>query len=320
MVGLRRCSPSTVRRSPKGCELAYVREGVGGYPLLLVHGYPETKRIWWRNIEPLAAAGFEVIVPDLRGYGDSDLAPDGFYDPAALRRDLYTLVHDVLGHERVRASSAATSAASSSRTSSLRFPGFVDAPVLLQHRAADAGRRLPRGRHRRPTPTGRARPDGRLLPPPGRRRRRLVRRARHARAPARYIADFYGHRLWAAPGTFTPDDVDFMTEPFADAEHLRASWGGVRGGIRHAAALGRAPPVRDERRADARALRPRGPRRLAQLPSEVRGRVHRTASDPSSSPAPATSSSGSGPTYSTTRCATSSPICVGRRQPGATTR
>ena len=36
--------------------LAYVREGVGGTPLLLLHGYPETKRIWWRNIAPLAAA------------------------------------------------------------------------------------------------------------------------------------------------------------------------------------------------------------------------------------------------------------------------
>ena len=43
-----------------GVELAYVREGVGGYPLLLVHGWPETMRIWWRNIEPLAEAGFDV--------------------------------------------------------------------------------------------------------------------------------------------------------------------------------------------------------------------------------------------------------------------
>ena len=62
----------------EGLELAYVREGEGGYPLLLVHGYPETKRIWWRNIGPLVRAGFEVIVPDLRGFGDSGLAPDGF--------------------------------------------------------------------------------------------------------------------------------------------------------------------------------------------------------------------------------------------------
>ena len=68
-----------------GVDIAYVREGAGGYPLLLLHGWPETKRIWWRNIEPLAAAGFEVIVPDLRGFGDSGLAPDGFYDPARTR-------------------------------------------------------------------------------------------------------------------------------------------------------------------------------------------------------------------------------------------
>src|ERR1700683_4519990 len=83
-----------------GVPLSFVHEGVGGFPILLVHGYPETKRIWWRNIGPLAAAGFEVIAPDLRGYGDSDLAPDGFYDVAAYSMDLHALVADVLGHPR----------------------------------------------------------------------------------------------------------------------------------------------------------------------------------------------------------------------------
>ena len=81
-----------------GLTLGYVREGIGGYPLLLIHGYPETKRIWWRNIEAFVAAGFEVIVPDLRGFGDSDLSADDVYDIAAYSRDLYLLVHDVLGH------------------------------------------------------------------------------------------------------------------------------------------------------------------------------------------------------------------------------
>ncbi len=76
--------------------LAYVREGIGGYPLVLVHGYPETKRIYWRNIEPLVAAGYEVIVPDLRGYGDSDLSEHDEYDLVYYSRDLYALVHDVL--------------------------------------------------------------------------------------------------------------------------------------------------------------------------------------------------------------------------------
>ena len=41
----------------------------------------------------------------------------------------------------------------------------------------------------------------------------------------RYVGEFYGHRFWATPGAFTREDVDFMTEPFADAERLRAGWG-----------------------------------------------------------------------------------------------
>ena len=39
----------------------------------------------------------------------------------------------------------------------------------------------------------------------------------------RYIAQFYGSRFWAAPRTFDREAVDFMTEPFADAERFRAS-------------------------------------------------------------------------------------------------
>jgi pimeloyl-ACP methyl ester carboxylesterase len=34
----------------------------------------------------------------------------------------------------------------------------------------------------------------------------------------------YGHRLRASPGTFSAADVDFMTEPFASDQRLRASW------------------------------------------------------------------------------------------------
>ena len=59
--------------SPRGFRQAFVHEGVGGVPLVCVHGWPETKRIFWKVIEPLAAAGFEVVVPDLRGFGIIDL-------------------------------------------------------------------------------------------------------------------------------------------------------------------------------------------------------------------------------------------------------
>jgi pimeloyl-ACP methyl ester carboxylesterase len=85
----------------RGFTQAFTHEGVGGVPLLLVHGWPETRRIWSRNVEPLAAAGFEVVAPDLRGFGDSEVAPDGFGDIASHSRDLHALLHDHLGHDRV---------------------------------------------------------------------------------------------------------------------------------------------------------------------------------------------------------------------------
>ena len=41
-------------------------------------------------------AGFRVIAPDLRGFGESDVAPDGFEDVASHSRDLAALL-DALG-------------------------------------------------------------------------------------------------------------------------------------------------------------------------------------------------------------------------------
>ncbi len=54
-------------------KLHYVREGTGP-PLLLVHGWPGFWWEWHMNIAPLAEH-FDVIVPDMRGYGDSEKPP-----------------------------------------------------------------------------------------------------------------------------------------------------------------------------------------------------------------------------------------------------
>ena len=43
-----------------------------GRPLILLHGFPDSGRLWRHQIAPLADAGFQVIVPDMRGYGASD--------------------------------------------------------------------------------------------------------------------------------------------------------------------------------------------------------------------------------------------------------
>jgi haloacetate dehalogenase len=50
-------------------EIAYVRGG-SGRPILLLHGYPQTHAMW-HVVAPRLAERFTVVVPDLRGYGDS---------------------------------------------------------------------------------------------------------------------------------------------------------------------------------------------------------------------------------------------------------
>jgi len=40
----------------------------GGAPVLLLHGFPETRRMWRRPLAALAAAGFRALAPDQRGY------------------------------------------------------------------------------------------------------------------------------------------------------------------------------------------------------------------------------------------------------------
>ncbi|WP_180222741.1 alpha/beta fold hydrolase, partial [Streptomyces sp. UH6] len=46
-----------------------------GVPVLLVHGHPFDRSMWRPQAEALAAAGYRVILPDLRGYGASPVVP-----------------------------------------------------------------------------------------------------------------------------------------------------------------------------------------------------------------------------------------------------
>jgi pimeloyl-ACP methyl ester carboxylesterase len=209
------------RAELRGVEIAYVREGVGGFPLVLLHGWPETKRIWWRNIRSLSSAGFEVIVPDMRGFGDSGLAADGFYDVAAESRDLEALVRGELGHERV-VTCGGDLGGVVLQDMALRFPGFVVRQVMFNTVLPVLGDAYEA-----------AGIDAGLSTVTLMAADYFQRQARDADGLAaeltspemrrRYVAQMYGPRFWAAPGTFTREDVAFHCEPFGDAERFRAS-------------------------------------------------------------------------------------------------
>jgi len=71
--------------------------GGKGVPLVLLHGYPQTGQMW-RKVAPSLLTEFQVVCPDLRGYGDTEKPRDG-YDKRTMARDIHQLM-EVLGHKR----------------------------------------------------------------------------------------------------------------------------------------------------------------------------------------------------------------------------
>ncbi|MFD3746278.1 alpha/beta fold hydrolase [Nocardia sp. NPDC058633] len=72
-----------------------------GTPIVLLHGFPQT-HLMWRHVAADLATDHTVIVPDLRGYGDSDkpdaIAPDT-YSKRRMAADIVTSAA-ALGHDR----------------------------------------------------------------------------------------------------------------------------------------------------------------------------------------------------------------------------
>jgi pimeloyl-ACP methyl ester carboxylesterase len=83
--------------SVNGIQMHYVIGGQGD-PVVLLHGRPQT---WyeWRHVMPTLAKNYTVIVPDLRGLGDSSKPLTG-YDGKTVAEDIYQLVSQ-LGFKQI---------------------------------------------------------------------------------------------------------------------------------------------------------------------------------------------------------------------------
>lgn len=83
-----------------GVRIACLEAGSGPLVLLL-HGYPDDAHTWEHQLPVLAAAGYRVVAPFLRGYPPSAIPADGCYDRATLANDVKALVEALNGGEPV---------------------------------------------------------------------------------------------------------------------------------------------------------------------------------------------------------------------------
>jgi pimeloyl-ACP methyl ester carboxylesterase len=80
---------------------------IGQGPLILaLHGFPDLPRTFRCQMPALAAAGYRVVAPYLRGYPPSDIPPEGPYESAVLIQDVLAMLEGLtdepavlLGHD-----------------------------------------------------------------------------------------------------------------------------------------------------------------------------------------------------------------------------
>jgi pimeloyl-ACP methyl ester carboxylesterase len=95
-----------MRAEHDGVGIEYEVAGEGA-PVVLLHGFPDSGRLWRHQVPALAEAGFRVIVPDMRGYGRSDKPAEvEAYGIAGLAGDVLAVLADagvhrahVVGHD-----------------------------------------------------------------------------------------------------------------------------------------------------------------------------------------------------------------------------
>lgn len=222
----------------QGVELAFVREGIGGYPILMLHGWPGGKRLFWRNIASLASAGFEVIVPDQRGFGDS---PSVAGSPPSIQesaKDVHALVL-ALGHDRCVVVGGDMGSGVAIQLSH-RFPGFVHRLVIYNGFSPV----LPEAYARAGLPMNQLDEVARIsdhMAVHGVRADFLAARLDTDAKRLEYVKSFFTEHVWregeparalAARGAFDDAAATFLAEPLQSASAFRSSLGFYEGVFR----------------------------------------------------------------------------------------
>ena len=90
-----------------GINMRLAMSGDSGPLLLLAHGWPESWYSWRHQLTGLAAAGYRVVAPDMRGYGETDAPPEvDDYDMDHLTGDMVGILDalnestaTIIGHD-----------------------------------------------------------------------------------------------------------------------------------------------------------------------------------------------------------------------------
>lgn len=124
-----------------GIQIAYSRRGQGA-PLVLVHGYPLDHTIW-DEVGSLLEGGFDIIAPDLRGFGQSDVV-ENQYTVTDMAKDIVGLLDNleiekasIVGHSMGGYVSLAFARAFPDRVTGL---GLVASQALADTPEGKAGR------------------------------------------------------------------------------------------------------------------------------------------------------------------------------------
>jgi pimeloyl-ACP methyl ester carboxylesterase len=187
------------RAGLNGTELHYVSAGTAGSPVLLVHGFPETWRVF-RKLIPLLSERHRVFAVDLRGFGDSATAT-GEPGSATSAEDLSELItrldlgpvhltgQDISGPATFRVAATRPELVRSYTAIETGLPGFgLEMLADVTHGGAwHIG----------------------VLAAPGIPQMLLAGRERA------FLAEYAIPSLCATPGAFTDDDIDELTRCYS---------------------------------------------------------------------------------------------------------